>query len=208
MVTGYVTGVGVGVGTAVTLDPALTPAQEVATMLNPITAQMASARALRLPCGMPMKTNPATPRDSSHLAESGTDFRDGGKLVAEAEVAAIVRAELVGVEPMVMLAGEKEQAHPVGSPAQESETGLLNVPDCGFAVTVKFPDWPVGMVTVDGDALRDRLGGVGGGVGGGGVGGGVGGGGVGGGGVGGGGVGGGGVGGGGGGGGGGAHEGL
>lgn len=70
---------------------------------------------------------------------------------------------------MVMLAGENEQDHPVGRPAQESETGLLNVPDCGFAVTVKFADRPAGMVTDDGDALRDKLGGGGGGGGGGGA---------------------------------------
>jgi hypothetical protein len=52
----------------------------------------------------------------------------------------MVRAEFTGTEPIVKLVGEKEQDHPVGRPAQESATGLLNVPDCGFAVIVKFPD--------------------------------------------------------------------
>jgi len=60
-------------------------------------------------------------------------------LLAEAAGPAMTRAEFTGVEPMVKLAGENEQFHPVGRPAHESETGLLNVPDCGFAVTVKFP---------------------------------------------------------------------
>ena len=75
----------------------------------------------------------------------------------------MVRMEFTGFEPMVKLAGENEQPHPVGKPVQESETGLLNVPDCGFAVTVKLPACPAGIVTEDGAALRDRLGGGGGG---------------------------------------------
>jgi len=90
-------------------------------------------------------------------------------LVAEAELPVMVRAEFTGAEPMVKLTGEKAQVHPVGRPAQESETGLLKVPDCGFAVTVKLPDWPDEIVTEEGDALRDRLGGGGGGGGGGGA---------------------------------------
>jgi hypothetical protein len=65
-----------------------------------------------------------------------------------------------------MLAGENKQLQPWGRPVQESETGLLNVPDCGFAVTVKFPDCPAGIVTEEGDALRDRVAGAGGGGGG------------------------------------------
>ena len=131
---------GVGVGVAAAWVPALTPAQEAVIMLKPSTAQMASARTLRLPCGMLIKTNPAIPSESSHVAWSGTGFRDDDKLAAELELPVMVRAEFTGAEPMVKLAGEKEQDHPVGRPAQERDTGLLKVPDCGFAVTVKFPD--------------------------------------------------------------------
>ena len=154
----------VGVGAGVALGPLLTPAQEVAIIPNPITAQMASARALCRPRGMPIKASPAIPRDSSHVAETGTGLRVGAIFIAVPELAAMVRAEFTGVEPMVKLAGENEQFHPVGKPVHESATGLLNVPDCGLAVTVKFLDCPAGMVTDDGDALRDRLGGGGGGV--------------------------------------------
>jgi hypothetical protein len=67
---------------------------------------------------------------------------------------------------MFMLAGENEQFHPCGRPVHESETGVLKVPDCSFAVTVKFADCPARMVTEDGDALRDRVAGAGGGGGG------------------------------------------
>lgn len=42
----------------------------------------------------------------------------------------------------------------LGIPLQLSEMGLLKVPDCGFAVTVKFPDFPDGIVTVAGAALK------------------------------------------------------
>lgn len=70
MVTAYVTGVGVGVGVGagVAFIPALTPEQEVAAIPRAITVQRANARTLRLPRGMPVKTNPAIPSDSSHVA--------------------------------------------------------------------------------------------------------------------------------------------
>ena len=42
----------------------------------------------------------------------------------------------------------------LGIPLQLSEMGLLKVPACGFAVTVKFPDFPDGIVTVAGAALK------------------------------------------------------
>jgi hypothetical protein len=35
--------------------------------------------------------------------------------------------------------------------------GLLNDPDCGFAVTTSVPDCPAGMVTAVGEALKVTL---------------------------------------------------
>jgi hypothetical protein len=35
--------------------------------------------------------------------------------------------------------------------------GLLNDPDCGFAVTVNFPVCPAGMVSAVGEALNVTL---------------------------------------------------
>jgi hypothetical protein len=64
IVTAYETGVGGGV----VFDAELTPAQEEATIPRPSTAQIASARALRLPGAMPMKANPTIPKESIHTA--------------------------------------------------------------------------------------------------------------------------------------------
>ena len=66
----------------------------------------------------------------------------------------MVRVELAVPEPGVMATGEKEQLKLLGTPLQESEMGLLNEPECGFAVTVNLPDCPAGMVTDDGEALK------------------------------------------------------
>ena len=57
------------------------------------------------------------------------------------------------------VAGENAQFQPLGRPAQESDTGLLNEPDCGFAVTISFPVLPAGIMTDVGDALRVKVGG-------------------------------------------------
>jgi len=57
-----------------------------------------------------------------------------------------------------MVAGENEQLKLLGIPAHERAIGLLNAPDCGFAVTVKRPDWPAGIVMADGDAPKDTAG--------------------------------------------------
>jgi hypothetical protein len=43
-------------------------------------------------------------------------------------------------------------------PLQLSEMELLNDPDCGFAVTVRVPEIPAGIVSEAGDALKDRVG--------------------------------------------------
>ena len=56
-----------------------------------------------------------------------------------------------------MVAGEKEQLKLLGIALQESEMELLNDPDCGFAVTVKFPDCPAGIVADDGEALKETV---------------------------------------------------
>jgi len=69
----------------------------------------------------------------------------------------MVRAEVAVPEPGVMAAGEKAQLKPLGRPLQESEMELSKEPDWGFAVTVKPPDLPEGIVTDDGDALKDTV---------------------------------------------------
>ena len=53
------------------------------------------------------------------------------------------------------VAGEKAQLHPAGNPLQERASGPLNAPDCGVAVTVRFPDRPAGIVMDVGDALSE-----------------------------------------------------
>jgi hypothetical protein len=69
----------------------------------------------------------------------------------------MVRVEVAVPVPGVMVAGEKEQFKVLGSPLQESAIELLNEPDCGFAVTVKVPDRPAGIVRDIGDALKDTI---------------------------------------------------
>ena len=68
------------------------------------------------------------------MAETGAGLRGGAIFIAVPELAAMVRAEFTGVEPMVKLAGENEQFHPVGKPVQESATGLLNSPDESYTL--------------------------------------------------------------------------
>ena len=64
-----------------------------------------------------------------------------------------------------MLLGENEQLNVLGRPLHESEIGLFDVPDSIAAVIVTFPDSPKGTVTESGDALKDMVAGMGGGVG-------------------------------------------
>ncbi len=78
--------------------------------------------------------------------------------------------ELALLDPGVIVAGEKEQFNVLGMPLQLSAMGLFNDPDCSFAVTVRLPAIPAGIVRDTGAALNDndRVGvgaGVGGGVG-------------------------------------------
>lgn len=84
-------------------------------------------------------------------------FLCGPKLIDAAEALEIVRVEVAAPEPGVMAAGEKEQLNPLGIPPQESEMGLLNDPDCGTAVTVKFPDCPEGILIEMGEALKETV---------------------------------------------------
>jgi hypothetical protein len=58
-----------------------------------------------------------------------------------------------------MLAGEKEQLNLAEIPAHDREIALLNAPDCGVAVTVKCPDSPAEILSVEGDAPKDTVGG-------------------------------------------------
>jgi hypothetical protein len=103
---------------------------------------------------LPAKANPAIPKGSSQPAEIGIDLLRGGKFIPVTAAAEMVRAEVAVPAPGVMAAGEKEQFQPLGIPLQASEMELLNEPDCGLALTVKVPDCPAGMVTVEGDALK------------------------------------------------------
>jgi hypothetical protein len=82
-----------------------------------------------------------------------------------------VSVELALLVPGVIVAGEKEQLNVLGMPLQLSAIGLFNDPDCSFAVTVRLPAIPAGIVRDAGVALNDRVrvgAGVGAGVGGGG----------------------------------------
>jgi hypothetical protein len=67
----------------------------------------------------------------------------------------MVRVEVAVPEPGVMLAGEKEQLKVLGTPEHDSEMGLFEAPDCAFAVTVRLPDFPAGIVIAVGEAPRD-----------------------------------------------------
>src|ERR1039458_815364 len=89
----------------------------------------------------------------------GTDFLRSGRFIPVTVVEEMVRVEVAVPAPGVMLAGKKEQAKVLGMPLQLSEMGLLNDPDCGFALTVRFPDIPAGIVRDPGDAVKDRVGG-------------------------------------------------
>ena len=106
---------------------------------------------------MPVKARPAIPKGSSHAALIGLGLLPCRRFVAVAEALEIVRVEVAVTEPGVIVAGENEQFSVLGIPLQESAIALLNGPDCGSAVTVKLPDCPAGIVTVDGDALKDTV---------------------------------------------------
>jgi hypothetical protein len=59
-----------------------------------------------------------------------------------------------------MAAGENEQAKVLGRPAQDSEIGVFEAPDCIFAVTVKVADFPAGIVIAFAEAPNDMVIGV------------------------------------------------
>ena len=82
-------------------------------------------------------------------------------------LAVIVSLALAPADPGVIVAGENEQLSVLGMPLQLSATGLLKLPDCGVAVTVKSPAMPGGIVKDPGAALNDtvEVGGGGGGAG-------------------------------------------
>jgi len=66
----------------------------------------------------------------------------------------IVSVEFAALEPGVIVAGAKAHSSPLGSPLHESVISLSNDPDCGVAVTVRFPVCPAGIVTEFGEALK------------------------------------------------------
>jgi hypothetical protein len=73
----------------------------------------------------------------------------------------MVRAEVADPAPGVIVAGENEQARVLGRPAQESEIGVFEAPDCIFAVTVKLADFPAGIVIAFTEAPKEMAIGVG-----------------------------------------------
>jgi hypothetical protein len=79
----------------------------------------------------------------------------------------IVSLDATELAPGVTVAGENEQVNVFGRPVQESAIDLLKAPACGFAITVKLPDFPAGIVIDPGVALKENV--DGGGVTGGGV---------------------------------------
>ena len=66
----------------------------------------------------------------------------------------MVRVEVAVPEPGVMLAGENEQLKVLGTPVHEREMGLFEAPDCAFAVKVRLPDFPAGIVIAVGEAPK------------------------------------------------------
>jgi hypothetical protein len=80
-------------------------------------------------------------------------------------VVEIVSFALAPADPGVIVAGENKQLNVLGMPLQLSVTGLLKLPDCGVAVTVKVPAIPARIVKDPGAALNDKVGGGGGGAG-------------------------------------------
>jgi hypothetical protein len=69
----------------------------------------------------------------------------------------MVRVEVAVPGPGVMLFGENEHANVLGKPEHDNAIGVFDAPDCIAAVTVTFPDSPVGNVTAVGDALKDMI---------------------------------------------------
>jgi hypothetical protein len=67
-----------------------------------------------------------------------------------------VRVDFALPLPGVTAAGEKLQLKP-GTALQESETGLLKLPDWADTVTLRLPDRPEAMARDDGEAPRDNL---------------------------------------------------
>jgi hypothetical protein len=68
-----------------------------------------------------------------------------------------VRVDFAVPLPGVTAAGEKLQLKPVTA-LQESETGLLKLPDWAATVTLRLPDRPAAMARDDGEAPRDKVG--------------------------------------------------
>lgn len=135
------------------------PPQDTLARLMPahMKASAAILRVIRLRCPLPMNAKAAIPKGSIQPAEIGMGFLCWGKFIPKREAGEMVRVEVAVPEPGVMVTGEKEQVRVLGIPLQESEMGLLKDPDCGLALTVRLPAFPAGMVTEEGDALKDTV---------------------------------------------------
>jgi hypothetical protein len=69
---------------------------------------------------------------------------------------AMVSAEVTGAAAGVSVASEKLQVSPAGSPEQEKLTACVK-PFCGVTVRVKFADWPLLTLALDGETARVKL---------------------------------------------------
>ena len=94
------------------------------------------------------------------------------ELILRTATVEMVRVEVAFPLPGVMLLGENEQLNVLGRPPHESAICPLSAPDSIAAMTITFPDLPMGSVTFVGDAVNATVvggAGVGGAGGGGGV---------------------------------------
>lgn len=73
----------------------------------------------------------------------------------------MVRVEVADPVRGVMPPGENEQLNVLGRPLQDSAICVFSVPDLMAAVTVTFPDSPVGSDSAVGDAVKAMIAGVG-----------------------------------------------
>ena len=116
-------------GTAAAALTPVPPPQEPVIIPMPSRRKMASQRLLRLRGAFPSRVKPPTPKGSSNAPYIGANFARGRRPVAAAEALEIVRVEVAAAAPGVIVAGEKEQLNPLGTPLHESEIALLNDPD-------------------------------------------------------------------------------
>jgi len=71
----------------------------------------------------------------------------------------MVRTELAAPALGVTEPTENEQFKVIGHPLTDNASGLLKEPDCVFAVILRVLDCPAGMVSREGEAMNERVGG-------------------------------------------------